>query len=275
MSRSRSYCFTSFKDTVLYDGDSINYICWGRETCPDTGKPHLQGYVEFPRGVTLSRAKAILRDPVVHLERRKGSQKQAIDYCRKDCNGDQSHLFFEFGERKQQGARRDIDLVRDIVKGGGGMRKILDEAVNYQTLCIAKVALTYMEVGRDEPPEVFWYWGATGTGKTRAVVDGTDPSELWFCNGPSAKGGKLWFDGYDAHPVAILDDFRPTWCGLSFLLRLLDRYRMKVEVKGGYRSWRPSKIYVTCPKPPSECYLEAGEDIAQLERRISVIKEFV
>lgn len=80
--------------------------------------------------------------------------------------------------------------------------------------------------------------------------------------------------GYDAHPCVILDDFRPEWCKLSFLLRLLDRYAMRVPFKGGFRQWKPVKIWITCPKHPEECYLESAEDNAQLIRRLTVIKEF-
>lgn len=83
-----------------------------------------------------------------------------------------------------------------------------------------------------------------------------------------------WFDGYDAHKVVIFDDFRPDWCKLPFLLRLLDRYSMRVAVKGGFRAWVPTVIYITCPQPPDNCYLDSPEEIAQLLRRVTVVKEF-
>ncbi len=263
--RARSYCFTSFLDGLEYDESAIRYIIWGREACPDTDRAHLQGYVEFTRGVSLSSAKRLLGDPAVHLEARKGTAAQAVTYCKKD--GD----YIEWGEPSKQGRRSDIELVRELVGRGEGMRAVLAEASNYQTLSIAKVALTYLEVGRSSAPKVAWFYGATGTGKTRCVVEEAgDPTDVWWAN-----GGLRWFDGYDAHRVAVLDDFRPEWCKLSFLLRLLDRYTMRVEVKGGMRSWLPDEIYITCPKHPGECYLDAGEDIDQLLRRVTVIKEFV
>lgn len=93
--------------------------------------------------------------------------------------------------------------------------------------------------------------------------------DVWWTN-----GGLKWFDGYDAHACVILDDFRPEWCKLSFLLRLLDRYKLSVPFKGGFRAWKPTNIWITCPKHPSECYLDAAEDNEQLIRRISIIKEF-
>ncbi len=156
MSRKRNYCFTSYKDTLEYDEEAIGYIVWGREICPDTGRHHLQGYVEFGQGASLSRAKAILGDPAVHLEPRGGSAKQAIDYCKKD--GD----IHEWGLRKRQGERSDIQFVRLLLSEGGGMRSVLAEGANFQSLGIAKVALTYLERGREGQPTVLWYWGPTG-----------------------------------------------------------------------------------------------------------------
>lgn len=89
-------------------------------------------------------------------------------------------------------------------------------------------------------------------------------------------GGLRWFDGYDAHKAVILDDFRPAWCKLHVLLRLLDRYAMRVEVKGSTRQWKPESIWVTAPKPPTEYFAEwEGEDLSQLARRIHEIRECV
>lgn len=89
-------------------------------------------------------------------------------------------------------------------------------------------------------------------------------------------GGLQWFDGYDGHKAVLLDDFRPSWCKLHVLLRLLDRYDMRVPVKGGFRQWKPECIWVTAPKPPEEYFAEwEGEDLAQLTRRIDVIREVV
>lgn len=118
--------------------------------------------------------------------------------------------------------------------------------------------------------------GPTGTGKSRAAhteaAAGDTP--VYRAIGPSARGGRWWWDGYDGHERVIIDDFRPGWCGLSFLLNLLDRFGMRVECKGGSRSFRGTQIWITCPKHPESCYVESGEDVQQLVRRITEIREF-
>ena len=93
---------------------------------------------------------------------------------------------------------------------------------------------------------------------------------------PFIKSGSYrWFDGYDAHRFVIFDDFRDSQCEFSFLLRLLDRYPLRVEIKGGTRQWKPHTIVITSPMPPEETYQTMQQNdrydkIQQLIRRIDI-----
>ncbi len=271
MARARSYCFTSFKLSLPIEQDGklpegCTYICWGEEVCPTSGRKHLQGFVQFAEAVSIKTVKRRVGDDGLHLERRRGSVKDAVQYCAKDG------CFKEYGDKPKQGERTDITKCLELVLGGLGLRGIIDTGVNYQALRYTEKVLTYKECGRTEPPTIRWYWGETGTGKTRAAITEASesyPGDVWWAN-----GGVKWFDGYDGHEAAIFDDFRPEWCKLAMLLRLLDRYPLQVPIKGGFRQWKPAVIYITCPKPPEECYLECGEDTKQLLRRVTYIKEF-
>jgi len=66
----------------------------------DEGTPHLQGYVQFAQAKTLTAVKKVM--PRAHLEPRKGTVDQAVEYCKKE--GD----FEEFGikpmSQKEKGA---------------------------------------------------------------------------------------------------------------------------------------------------------------------------
>ncbi len=267
--RARSWCFTSYKTSADLDYGECRYICWGEEVCPSTGRPHLQGYVEFESAVTRSSAARRIGDASAHFERRRGTQKQAIEYTCKVPGG----AWEEHGSKGSQGKRTDLDAVRDCLADGGTLREVLDTGASYQGVRYAEKVLTYRERVRSSPPHVVWCWGPTGTGKSRYAAEASEAA------GHSADdiywhaGGK-WWDGYDGHGVVIMDDFRPEDLKFQFLLRLLDRYPFRVEVKGGYRQFRSPEIYITCPKHPSECYRESGEDLDQLIRRINEIKEF-
>lgn len=73
----------------------------------------------------------------------------------------------------------------------------------------------------------------------------------------------------------VFDDFRPQHLEFPFLLRLLDRYPLRVEVKGGTTTWSPRTIIITTPQDPTLTYFaHTREDLAQLTRRISRVHEF-
>jgi len=56
----------------------------------------------------------------------------------------------------------------------------------------------------------------------------------------------------------------------------LDRYPMRVPVKGGFVNWVPENIYITSSNHPDSTYTDEKiqEDIQQLIRRIDIIQQF-
>lgn len=92
-----------------------------------------------------------------------------------------------------------------------------------QALQYATIASTARPV-----PVVSWYWGPTGTGKSRKAREDCEPSLIYTQFGPNTPRGSMWWDGYCGQKRVIMDDFRPWWCPFSFLLALLDRYDMQV-----------------------------------------------
>lgn len=88
-----------------------------------------------------------------------------------------------------------------------------------------------------DKPLVLWFYGPTGTGKTRRAVEIGEEFGGYWMSGQNLQ----WFDGYQTleTPVAIIDDFRKDFCTFHYLLRLFDRYPLNVPVKGGFVAWRP------------------------------------
>ena len=88
--RARAWCFTINNPTspTLPEID-CRYLVYGRET-GESGTPHLQGLIVFKNAKKFSQLKKQL--PTAHLEVKRGTFKEASDYCKKD--GD----FTEIGE---------------------------------------------------------------------------------------------------------------------------------------------------------------------------------
>lgn len=126
--------------------------------------------------------------------------------------------------------------------------------------------LQYLEPQRDWAPEVYWFYGPTGSGKTRKAFE--------LCEDPwISDQGLRWWDGYDGHEDVIIDDFRKDFCKFHELLRILDRYPYRVEVRGGSRQLLARRIFITSLYSPEETY-HMREDIGALTRRITEVRRF-
>lgn len=65
----------------------MRFLIYGREVCPSTGTPHLQGYVEFLNPQRITGIKTLPGFSTSHLEVARGSPDQNITYCSKsDAN---------------------------------------------------------------------------------------------------------------------------------------------------------------------------------------------
>jgi len=263
MSRKRDYCFTDFVlDETFLQGLPYEYLCYGRETCPTTGKKHLQGYIYFKNAKTFSAVRKLLQPRSVRAC--KGSAEQNATYCSKE------NEFLEFGVRPKQGSRTDIhDIMENIQTGNYTMRDIVSSATSFQSIRIAEVQMKYFEPVRQWKTQVYWFYGKSGTGKSHSAYE--------MCEDPYiCMETNKWWEGYDGHEDVIIDDFRRDFCKFKVLLHLLDKYPMRIETKGGSRQFRAIRIIITSPKSPTETWEgKTDEDLYQLTRRIDIIKEFV
>lgn len=276
------------------DGVSVTYLCYQPEKCPTSGKKHLQGYICLSSKRTLKGVKDLIFGPSfshVHLEPCKGTSEENRTYCSKEesRDSDASFAFVEHGDhraipaRSGQGARNDISAYAAIIADGGSLYDAASENpgmfVRYyrglgalQSTLFARPRKRTAD-GLFVRPDVHWYYGSTGSGKTRAVFDLIGDADYY-----SKPPGDLWFDGYTGQQILLLDDFRASWFTFGYLLRLLDSYPLQVAVKGGYVNFSAKTIYITAPRKPQDVYagLEARAEgsIAQLTRRIHLIKLF-
>lgn len=263
--RLRNFCFTinNYTEETLnavleYGHNNASYCVIGKET-GEKGTPHLQGYIELTNQKHFSTIKKEKAWTTAHIEKRKGTANQAAEYCKKEKD------FQEIGTISKMGERTDINKVYELAKEGTTFETFLDSTPNLQNIRIFEIAKSVYQKERRFKPEVYWLWGATGTGKTRYVVE--KETDLWI----SGKNLR-WWEGYDNQEATLFDDFRKDFCTFHELLRILDRYPYTVEVKGGSRKLNSKRMYITSCYPPEEMY-NTREDVNQLIRRCTEIIE--
>lgn len=251
--------YTEEEELTLYNHEAWTYIVIGKEVGSE-GTPHLQGYGELKSRRQMKFLKTIsIR---CHWEKLKSTAIAASNYCKKDG------VWSERGTLSinESGKKELCEWIKFIQEKN--MREMLAAPPNISTIKVMEKYLTYCEKERNYKPEVTWIWGASGCGKSRMAQDLAGTDAYW-------KDGEKWWDGYDSHESVILDDFRASNMKFNYLLRLLDRYPMRVEVKGGYRQMISKKIFVTTIVHPQNVYQlgDNDEPIKQLIRRIDNIIE--
>lgn len=261
--QAKSWCFTDNKcDENVWDAVECQYIVYGRESAPTTGQKHLQGYVSFDRPRRLAACKKI--HPTAHWEVARGSADQNRTYCTKD--GD----FVERGAIPPgQGKRTDLVAIADAVKRRRTDVEI-DEEFPGMLLRLGRQIDGYRArifPPRDWPPEVFWYWGRPGTGKSRLVREEAGLDAYWHL------GESSFWDGYSGQEKIVLDELRKETFTWSFLLRLLDRYPLRLNIKGSSCECQARKIWITSTFHPA-LLCPPGEDENQMLRRLTLVKEF-
>jgi len=261
---SRSFCFTSFSIPEPKK-EEIRYIIYQKERCPTTNKIHWQGYAEFNSPIRIARAQRICGIGKSHVEKRKGTREQARAYCMKpDTQIDQP---IEYGDWNAggQGSRTDLKLIFDKIKAGTPMIEVMETdptlyckyrngIKDYKFECLKSKTNKFRKV------TVEVHWGEAGAGKTRHCVEShPEAFKMDFDD-------QLWWDGYEGEETIILNDF---YGNIKYhkLLDLLDGYKMRLPVKGGFTYANWNKVLITSNKPPEQWYQVGLTDA--LNRRIS------
>ena len=226
------------------------------------GHPHLQGRVTFKRQYRLVQLKKL--HPSAHWEISKSLKDN--NYYKKLG----SELVREVTAGKA-GRRTDLEEMREHLEAGDDIQQVMKKA---RTYCQVQYAEKWYKYMGDPLPygtkiAIYWYYGCTGTGKTRRVLEQQEPK-------PFIPLSYKWWDGYEGQDGVLLDDLRPEWCKPAELLRLLDpyRYQYRVEIKGGTRHLVATKIWVTCPWHPRDFWKDTTEDPGQLIRRLTELVHF-
>lgn len=256
---------------------ALDYLLISQETAPTTGNLHLHALLLFKGQFSTYDATTFdIKDdngqtyhPNVQVVQ---SLTWTVNYIKKDGN------WKEIGicpvRQKRLEAKEKIEFMKN---------HSIDEIIDSGNFSIAEIKNCMMikrEIGAQKMTwpffkkrQVFWYWGATGTGKTRRAVKECQEfaEDDWTILSGDLRNFMI---GYSGERAVIIDDIRAGTMLFAQLLRITDGYRCIVNIKGGHREWVAERIYITAPIRPEEMYKnkETGEiwdHTDQLLRRIT------
>jgi len=262
---TRLYCFTQFNynDEIINEWKSlpVRFIQFGKEICPSTGKPHLQGFVYLHNAKTQSAMLKFIPKHQAHIEKCRGTAADNCVYTGKDgdvfSQGDCPMTQEEKGERGQEWYKAQ----RIAMRTGD------EEAISEYYKCekpdlIKKHRRDFLStrVLEDTTEQHLWFTGPSRTGKSRAA------REMF----PDYYDKDLtkWWDGYTDQFMVLLDDLdRSHGFLLHSLKRMADRYPFPAEYKSlGKIQIRPKVVIVTSNWTIEQLYPHQNDSEPLLER---------
>lgn len=245
MARHRTWCFTlnAYTEEELdvlmdEDNDDIQYICFGKEVAPTTGTPHLQGWVHFKQRVSMAICKGKLGGRRFHVESCKGNYEQNELYCRKtreedDVPNDDVYCRGTLPmDRKAKGDsnKERWEVAWDCAKKGD--LESIDADIRVKQYNVLNRIMNDEQARRTKHTlddlEHEWYFGPSGTGKSRKAREENPDAYLKMCN--------KWWDGYNDEEVVLIEDFDSNHSVLCHHIKIWgDRYPFLMEIKGSAR----------------------------------------
>jgi len=258
---ARRWCYTlnnpSSPDASHVLNEHATYHIYEPEVAPETGTPHLQGYVCFKKRVRLTQLKTYL--PTAHWEPAAGKPSQNVAYCSKEG----AAVIYGVQPKDTTGAA-DWTAARRAAEEGR-LGDIPDDMyIRYRTNFLGIRAENQVQAPPLAHLTGLWIYGESGIGKSRAVREMFPGAYLKPCN--------KWWDGYRDQPIVYIEDVDPRHKMLAHHYKLWgDHYSFAAEQKGTTITIRPKFVIVTSQYTVSDCF-EDFRDIEAITRRYRPIE---
>ena len=275
VSVSKKFCFTDFDCSLshiatllsLPGSHGVVYICFALETCPSTGRAHLQGFVLFNVSKRWSAAK-VLFGASISFFTCKGTPAENIAYCSGMCqkkNFEPNLFFLERGTIPRDSGQRTKDDWQEILQAArSGDLSLIPAKVLFYSQKLIRSHLVFNLETLDHGTRCIWGYGPSGSGKSRYYRQLYPNAYIKMCN--------KWWDDYAGEEVVLIEDFDKAhgpflihhmkiWC---------DIYKFRGEVKNSTIMLRPKLIIVTSNYHPQSIWT-TPEDLAPITRRFKII----
>ncbi|ARO38302.1 replicase [Circovirus sp.] len=262
-----NYTETDYTKACDFITKFCKYGIVGKELSPTTEMPHLQGFASLAKPMRFSTIKKHL-DNRIHIEKANGSDEDNQKYCSK------AGQFFESGVPQSQGKRNDLAAVVDTISNGADIESVArthpTSFIKYHRGIKEYIKTIRPIPVRDFKTEVFYYYGEPGTGKSRTALEEAKDRGM---DSIYYKPRGLWWDGYAQQKCVIIDDFYG-WIKYDEMLKIMDRYPYKVQVKGGFEEFTSKYIWITSNVDTDLLYKFEGYMTGAFERRLTIKKIF-
>lgn len=252
--------------------DKLAYFAYGNETCPTTGRPHLQAFSYAKQPLRFAAWKALF--PTSHILKMRGTFTQNQRYCSKEGQ------LIEYGVRPMEnGKKRGLSDIKVALDAGEPLRKVekreecFEDCMRYRRSLEKYEQNRRLEISRAvgfKKKTIHVYIGTAGCFKTRYVFE-QFPDVYTMPDNTMRWGGS--YDGYSA---VLFDDVGPgDIMPITRFLRYCDGYPIEVEVKGGFVPWIPEHIFFTSNTHPRAWWKDIDPlQLAAVERRLDVIRVY-
>lgn len=233
--------------------------CIGQPELGESGYRHWQIMVAYSSKKTQRQVKESFGVQGMHVEATRSAAAET--YVRKEETRDGEP--FEFGTKPfNRNSGTDWDRIKELAQRGKVDMVPADIYIRYYRSLSSIAADHDSPIGYEKIVVV--YYGPTGTGKSRRAWEEAGPTAY-----PKDPRTKFWC-GYRGEENIVLDEFRGG-IDIAHMLRWLDRYPVRIEVKGSTRPLNARKIWITSNLSPDLWYPDVDEETrAALRRRLVV-----
>lgn len=227
---SKHWIGTSYKEKFEFDQNKLDYAVWQQEKCPSTGRLHFQFIIGTKNRCRFNTAKAIIKDKEAHIEHARDIQK-SVEYCSKQETRVDGPFYYGATPKAKQTVVEGLrtNTVQEYLtenpqlwRAVRNLREVRGILSKPRQICTEGILLT----------------GETGKGKSK--IAGLISNYL----GTYFHSGEQWWDGYDAEPLVVVDEYRGTWTA-GYILQLLNHLPFRVQYKGGSTQFTSHTVIFT------------------------------
>lgn len=225
--------------------------------------------------------------PTAHIDYCRGTTQENRDYVRKEgkhkgTDKEETNLpatFEQFGEcpTEEQGKRNDLNQLYDMIKDGLSNYDILESNPSYM-MRLDKIEYCRQVVKQEEfknryrSLEVEYWFGKTGMGKTRTVMEKYGYENVYRVTDYTHP-----FDSYKGQDILVFEEFRSS-LRIQDMLNYLDGYPLDLPCRYSNKIACYTRVYILSNLTLKEQYRDIQREYVEtwnaFLRRINAVKVF-